>query len=109
MDLYASQHTDRSRYENRCCTLYLQRGNIDDKKILRILNAANQVVIDLNSPARTTITAAFVEQNKFRYANAGDSRVYYFRNGMLFAQIGLFCLSGISGYVSLKCGGYTKQ
>jgi len=68
---------------------YLQencKGDFDDQKILEILNAANQAVLDLNSPARTTIAAAFVERNEFRYANVGDSRVYYFRNGKLFAQ-----------------------
>lgn len=72
-----------------CAIQYLQencKGNFDDKKILEILNAVNQAVIDLNSPARTTIAAAFVEKNEFRYANVGDSRVYYFRNGKLFAQ-----------------------
>lgn len=72
-----------------CAIKYIQEnctGGFDDQKILEILNGANQAVLDLNSPARTTIAAAFVERDEFRYANVGDSRVYYFRNGKLFAQ-----------------------
>lgn len=72
-----------------CAIKYIQENctrGFDDQKILEILNGANQAVLDLNSPARTTIAAAFVERDEFRYANVGDSRVYYFRNGKLFAQ-----------------------
>lgn len=61
-------------------------GGYSYKKINKILNAANKAVCDLNSPARTTIAIAFLENGMFRYANVGDSRVYYFRKGKIIAQ-----------------------
>lgn len=60
-------------------------GNYGQDKIMEILNAANKAVWDLNGSARTTIAAAFVENGIFRYANVGDSRVYYFRNRKIIA------------------------
>lgn len=56
------------------------------ENIVSIMEEANKAVYDLNSPARTTIAAAFVENDCFRYINVGDSRVYYFKHGKLFAQ-----------------------
>lgn len=61
-------------------------GNYSKDKIMEMLDAANKAVLDLHSPARTTIAAAFVENGIFRYVNVGDSRVYYFRKGKIIAQ-----------------------
>ena len=61
-------------------------GYYSDGRILEILNVANKAVRDLDNQGRTTVAAAFLESGIFRYANVGDSRVYYFRNGKVFAQ-----------------------
>lgn len=61
-------------------------GNYSQKRIMEILEAANSAVVKLGGPARTTIAAAFLENGIFRYANVGDSRVYYFRDGKVLAQ-----------------------
>jgi serine/threonine protein phosphatase PrpC len=61
-------------------------GDYEYDNIMKIINAANQAVLDMHSPARTTIAAAFVENDIFRYINVGDSRVYYLKNGKICAH-----------------------
>lgn len=61
-------------------------GRYSFDRINQILEAANQAVLGLNSQARTTVAAAFVDNMIFRYANVGDSRVYFFRDGKIIAQ-----------------------
>ncbi len=61
-------------------------GGYTDESINMLLEQANSAVLSLKSDARTTVAAAFVENGVFRYINAGDSRIYYFRNNRLFAH-----------------------
>lgn len=66
--------------QKQCCK------DCDEEKILEILETVNREVYDLGSSGRTTIAVAFLENDVFRYANVGDSRVYYFRDDKVFAQ-----------------------
>ena len=50
------------------------------------MEGANTEVIKKGDGGKTTIAAAFTENGNFIYANAGDSRVYYFRDGKIIAQ-----------------------
>ena len=61
-------------------------GGYTDESINMLLEQANNDVLSLKSEARTTVAAAFVENGVFRYINAGDSRIYYFKNNRLFAH-----------------------
>ncbi len=47
---------------------------------------ANQAVIALKEQALTTIVGGFVRDGIFYYQSVGDSRLYYFRDGKVFAQ-----------------------
>ena len=47
---------------------------------------ANQAVIALKEQALTTIVGGFVRNGVFYYQGVGDSRLYYFRDGKVFAQ-----------------------
>ncbi|MCR5236553.1 MAG: protein phosphatase 2C domain-containing protein [Lachnospiraceae bacterium] len=47
---------------------------------------ANQAVINLKEQALTTIVGGFVRDGIFYYQGVGDSRLYYFRDGKIFAQ-----------------------
>ena len=62
------------------------RGGYTDERINELIEQANKAVLALKSDARTTAAAAFVENGIFRYINAGDSRIYYFRNNRVFAH-----------------------
>ncbi len=68
------------------CIRENSHGRYSYDTVNKILNAANQAVRELNSPARTTVAVVFVENGIFRYANVGDSRVYFFRGGKIAAQ-----------------------
>lgn len=67
------------RYFSENCT-----GHYDDGRIETLLKGANSCVFALGE-GRTTAAAAFVENGIFRFANVGDSRVYYFSGGRLTA------------------------
>lgn len=47
---------------------------------------ANQAVVALKEKALTTIVGGFVRDGIFYYQGVGDSRLYYFRDGKVFAQ-----------------------
>lgn len=66
--------------DDNCC------GGYTDENIAELLEGANSAVCKLNGPGRSTVAAAFAENGVFRMANAGDSRVYYFRDGKIIAQ-----------------------
>ena len=59
-------------------------GGYDDKRIAELLKGANSCVYSLGE-GRTTAAAGFAEKGMFRFANVGDSRVYYFSKGRLSA------------------------
>ncbi len=61
-------------------------GGYTDELVNELLEGANSAVGRLEGTGRTTVAAAFAENGIFRMANAGDSRVYYFRNGKIIAQ-----------------------
>jgi serine/threonine protein phosphatase PrpC len=65
---------------------------IEDNYLLSVMNGANKNIIDhqlsepLHKNIRTTVVSAFFSQDVFKYFNVGDSRLYYFKNGCLYAQ-----------------------
>ncbi len=62
------------------------RGGYTAESINEILEGANSAVRALECEARTTVAAAFIEGKYFQCANAGDSRVYYFKKGSVVLQ-----------------------
>ena len=60
-------------------------GNIGEG-IIALMEGANTRVLQDGDGGKTTVAAAFIENGNFIYANAGDSRVYYFRDGKIIAQ-----------------------
>lgn len=80
-------HTDGEK-ASRAAVDYFERscrGSYTDEEIKRLLEEANTEVLDKGDGGKTTVAAAFTEDGQFFYANVGDSRVYYFRNGKLIA------------------------
>lgn len=67
-------------FKEHCC------GNYTNECISDLLEGANKEVMGKGDGGKTTVAAAFVENGKFIYANVGDSRVYYFRDGKIIAQ-----------------------
>ncbi len=67
-------------FEKNCC------GDYTDERLGELLEGANREVAKKGAGGKTTVAAAFTENGNFIYANVGDSRVYYFRNGKLIAQ-----------------------
>lgn len=61
-------------------------GGYTKECISALLEGANEEVLRVGDGGKTTVAAAFIENGHFIYANAGDSRVYYFRNGRIIAQ-----------------------
>ncbi len=61
-------------------------GNISVEEITRILEGANAEVNSLDNGSRTTAAAAFFTDDSLRFANVGDSRVYYFRKNKIIAM-----------------------
>lgn len=67
-------------------------GALDETLLCDILRNANNAVIEKQnensslSSMRTTIVFAVSDGAIVRYANVGDSRFYYFRNGRIIAQ-----------------------
>lgn len=62
------------------------RGNCGNELISQLMEGANTEVLQKGDGGKTTVAAAFAENGYFHYANAGDSRVYYFRDGRIIAQ-----------------------
>lgn len=61
-------------------------GGYTSERISELMEGANTEVIKKGDGGKTTVAAAFTENGNFIYANAGDSRVYYFRDGKIIAQ-----------------------
>lgn len=61
-------------------------GGYTEKRITELMEGANTEVIEKGDGGKTTVAAAFTENGNFIYANAGDSRVYYFHDGKIIAQ-----------------------
>ncbi|MGN0643293.1 MAG: PP2C family protein-serine/threonine phosphatase [Huintestinicola sp.] len=74
----ASAEAVRS-FEENCC------GNYNEDVINDLIEKANTDVTNNGGGGKSTVAAAFIENGFFRYANVGDSRVYYFRKGQVFA------------------------
>ena len=62
------------------------RGGYTAERVSELLEGANIEVLKNGDGGKTTVAAAFTENGNFIYANAGDSRVYYFRDGKIIAQ-----------------------
>lgn len=62
------------------------RGGYTAERVAELLEGANIEVLKNGDGGKTTVAAAFTENGNFIYANAGDSRVYYFRDGRIIAQ-----------------------
>lgn len=66
--------------------------SLSDDVLITLIDGANKAILECQNAnleyknMRTTIAAAFVTGDIFRYINVGDSRVYYFKNGCLYAQ-----------------------
>ncbi len=61
-------------------------GGCIGERVSELMEGANAAVLSKGDGGKTTVAAAFTENGNFIYANAGDSRVYYFRNGRIIAQ-----------------------
>ena len=62
------------------------QGGYTDQRLTELMEGANTSVLKNGDGGKTTVAAAFAENGRFRYANAGDSRVYYFHDGKIIAQ-----------------------
>lgn len=69
-----------------------KHDSYSDENLLRIMNNANDIVIQKQKEnphqkdMRTTIVAGFIDNEVFKYFNVGDSRLYYFKKGCLYTQ-----------------------
>ena len=61
-------------------------GGYTEERLTALMEGANTSVLQKGDGGKTTVAAAFIENGSFIYANAGDSRVYYFRDGKILAQ-----------------------
>lgn len=61
-------------------------GNIGDEDISRLLSGADKAVRSDGEGGKSTLAALFFSGNTARFANVGDSRVYFFRNGQILAR-----------------------
>lgn len=62
------------------------RGGYIDESLPQLLEGANTAVLQNGEGGKTTVAAVLAEGKSFFYANAGDSRVYFFRDGKIIAQ-----------------------
>lgn len=62
------------------------QGGYTDQRLTELMEGANTSVLKNGDGGKTTVAAAFAENGRFIYANAGDSRVYYFHDGKIIAQ-----------------------
>jgi serine/threonine protein phosphatase PrpC len=65
---------------------------IDDEILIELIDGANSELMSFQTQKpeykniRTTIAAALFSEDVFKYINVGDSRLYFFKNGCLYAQ-----------------------
>lgn len=62
------------------------RGGYTNGSLLQLLEGANTDVLQNGEGGKSTVAAVLAEEKSFFYANAGDSRVYFFRGGKIIAQ-----------------------
>lgn len=62
------------------------QGGYTEERLTELMEGANTQVLKNGDGGKTTVAAAFAENGRFVYANAGDSRVYYFHDGKIIAQ-----------------------
>lgn len=85
--------------------------SLDDTFLRQLIDGANRVVLNKQTEAdrlksmRTTLVFAVTDGSTVRYANVGDSRFYYFRNGQIAAQSEDHSVSALS----VKLGDITKD
>ncbi len=61
-------------------------GLPDGDGISKLLAGADEAVRSGGEGGKSTLAALFISENTVRYANVGDSRVYYFRQGKILAR-----------------------
>ncbi len=61
-------------------------GVLDGDGVSRLLAGADEAVRSGGEGGKSTLAALFISENTVRYANVGDSRVYYFRQGNILAR-----------------------
>ena len=81
-------HSDGEKASSKAIEYFEKNslGGYTDERITQLLEGANTEVLNNCDGGKTTVAAAFIENGNFIYANAGDSRVYYFRDGKIIAQ-----------------------
>lgn len=67
------------------CLKEMCGGDYSESRITEMIENANTAVINYGDGGKTTVAAAFIENGLFHYVNVGDSRVYYFRKGKIYA------------------------
>ena len=68
---------------------FAEMEKLTEEGILKLLKGADEAVRagqKEKKEMRTTIAAAFIEDECFWYAHAGDSRCYYLKNGCIYAR-----------------------
>lgn len=66
-------------------SLPIGEAELTNEAIEAAYQGINSYVYSQNGP-RTTLVSAFLKEGVFRFANVGDSRLYYFRKGELFQR-----------------------
>ncbi len=61
-------------------------GMLDGDGVSRLLAGADEAVRSGGEGGKSTLAALFISENTVRYANVGDSRMYYFRQGKILAR-----------------------
>lgn len=81
-------HSDGEKASNAAVRYFEEscNGNYTEEFITELMEGANTQVLKNGDGGKTTVAAAFTENGRFIYANAGDSRVYYFHDGKIIAQ-----------------------
>lgn len=69
-----------------CAVRYISENYRSAQELTELISGANNAVRELDNGSRSTVAAAFVEDENFHYINVGDSRVYFFRNGKLLCR-----------------------
>ena len=69
-------------------SLPIGEAELTNEAIEAAYQGINSYVYSQNGP-RTTLVSAFLKEGVFRFANVGDSRLYYFRKGELFQRTSL--------------------
>ena len=85
---------DRGEVASKTAVEYISGHFTDMEKlteegILNLLDGANKAVRagqKEKGEMRTTVAAAFIQDEFFWYAHVGDSRCYYLKNGCIYAQ-----------------------